>query len=674
MFSSVFGHSSKMPSASLMQKMRRTSGHVSLVCALLLAGAVTPAWSKPGKPAAAKASTSKTSKNQAAKGNSASANRKGNTADKKSANATPTSKKGTKTSTKGSAHADAAPAGRNNKQARANNALAANKTVAAQSKARGKNEEKIPSSKDLHKQIAALQAKGKGKGRQLSKTQKQQLARLMAQAQQAEKLERQEKMEQARALRLAAAQKERQQQQAKALLAARAAPVETAAPPAIPPTSPQQPVVANTALQEDLMALQANGTGSTDNSIGRAQSAAAVAVVAPTPAVAPAMAQMPGTPSALATQPATATAAAQEDPLQALLAAKLASPAVASATPVATAPAVAPTAPIAKTAAPVVLSSPAPATPSAPAVAVATTAALERKPEAAPSPIIRVSVPQRGSLGQIQGLSPARGNFGPELYSNVAFAMDQKTGQVLVNKNGHFVSPVASITKLMTAVITMDANLPMDEMITITDEDVDRLKGSRSRLAVGTTLSRQELLHLALMSSENRAAHALGRTYPGGLSEAIRAMNRRALMLGMRDTRYVEPTGLSSANQSSAHDLALLVKAAYRYPLIRNYTTYPGAEFAVQGQMMRFNNTNRLIHSPEWNIGLQKTGYISEAGRCVVMQSNIGGRNVIIVLLDSAGTNRRAQDVEAIRYWVQQGGSNRLDRDGSSIIAHARTY
>ena len=252
--------------------------------------------------------------------------------------------------------------------------------------------------------------------------------------------------------------------------------------------------------------------------------------------------------------------------------------------------------------------------------------------------------------------------------------MDQKTGQVLVNKNGHFVSPVASITKLMTAVITMDANLPMDEMITITDEDVDRLKGSRSRLAVGTTMSRQELLHLALMSSENRAAHALGRTYPGGLGEAIRAMNRRALMLGMRDTRYVEPTGLSSANQSSAHDLALLVKAAYRYPLIRNYTTYPGAEFAVQGQMMRFNNTNRLIHSPEWNIGLQKTGYISEAGRCVVMQSNIGGRNVIIVLLDSAGTNRRAQDAEAIRYWVQQGGSNRLDRDGSSIIAQARTY
>lgn len=292
---------------------------------------------------------------------------------------------------------------------------------------------------------------------------------------------------------------------------------------------------------------------------------------------------------------------------------------------------------------------------------------LRRTEPTTPSPIVRVSIPQRDSLGQIQGLSEDRADFGPALHSNVAFVMDQNTGQVLVNKNGHNVSPIASITKLMTAVITMDANLPMDEMITITEEDVDRLKGSRSRLAVGTTLSRQELLHLALMSSENRAAHALGRSYPGGLSEAIRAMNMRALMLGMRETRYVEPTGLSSANRSSAHDLALLVKAAYRYPLIRNYTTYPGAEFPVQGQMMRFNNTNRLIHSADWNIGLQKTGYISEAGRCVVMQSNISGRNVIIVLLDSAGTNRRVEDAEAIRYWVQQD-TRPGPRDGSSLV------
>ncbi|MDO5654173.1 MAG: serine hydrolase [Brachymonas sp.] len=267
--------------------------------------------------------------------------------------------------------------------------------------------------------------------------------------------------------------------------------------------------------------------------------------------------------------------------------------------------------------------------------------------------MVRVSIPARNPFTG----GDSRLGVAPELHSSVAFVMDQNTGQVLLNKNGSFVSPIASITKLMTALITMDANLPMDEMITITEEDVDRVKRSSSRLAVGTTLSRQDMLQLALMSSENRAAHALGRTYPGGLEAAIRAMNNRALMLGMRETRYVEPTGLSSSNQSSARDLALLVRAAYRYPLVRNYTTYPGAEFPVAGRMQRYNNTNRLIHSADWDIGLQKTGYISEAGRCVVMQSNISGRNVIIVLLDSAGTNRRVEDAESIRYWVRSGGA-----------------
>ena len=520
----------------------------------------------------------------------------------------------------------------------------ADSRLTAHNKKGDKSDAKAPSTQDLRKQIAALQAKGKG--RTLSKIQKQQLARLTTQAQQAEKAERQEKMEQARAQRLAAAQKEKERQlQARATAARQAAVV---APTAIqqapqPGTSP--------ALQEDLMALQATTSGNNANT-AVFEDAPAV-VPAATTAVAP-QANPESTPAALGTTPAAQT---HDDPLQALL--NKQAEASAAATAVAS---VAPTPVVA----PVV-------TPVAPPP-VQTATVPTRQPDPAPSSsIIRVSVPQRNSLGQIQGLSQDRGNFGPDLYSSVAFAMDQKTGQILVNKNGHFVSPIASITKLMTAVITMDANLPMDEMITITDEDVDRLKGSRSRLAVGTTLSRQELLHLSLMSSENRAAHALGRTYPGGLSAAVRAMNQRALMLGMRETRYVEPTGLSSSNQSSAHDLALLVKAAYRYPLIRNYTTYPGANFAVQGKMLRFNNTNRLIHSPEWNIGLQKTGFISEAGRCVVMQSNINGRNVIIVLLDSSATNLRAQDAESIRYWVQQNG-NRPGRDASSIIAQARTY
>ena len=283
------------------------------------------------------------------------------------------------------------------------------------------------------------------------------------------------------------------------------------------------------------------------------------------------------------------------------------------------------------------------------------------------SHFVRVSVPQRDTLGSIGGLGNDSMMSPSGLHSSVAFVMDQQTGEVLLNKNGRMVSSIASITKLMTAVVIMDANLSMDERITITYDDVDRLKGSSSRLAVGTTLTRQELLHLTLMSSENRAAHALGRTYPGGMSEFVRTMNMRAMMLGMNDTRYVEPTGLNSANRSSARDLALLTKVAYSYPLIRNYTTYPGSEFAVNGRMTRFNNTNRLVHSVNWDIGLQKTGYISEAGRCVVMQSNINGRNVLIVLMDSSSSNKRVEDAEAIRNYVE--AKSRGSRGFGSTVA-----
>lgn len=643
---------------SLMQNMRRTSGHVALVCALVAAGMATPAWAKPAKNSAAGKTAAKAPANKASQpqvGKSGGGKTTAKASDKKAAGKNPSVASSKRSDTDTTKTAAAGKAGHSK--------LAAENVAAANGKKPSKGAaDKTPSAQDLRQQIAALQAKGKG--RQLSKIQKQQLARLTAQAQLAEKAERQEKQEQARAQHLATAQKAKQ----------RPAPAETTTlARSAPSHAPMPPAATSPAQQEDVLALQAPTVGNA-NTIALTAPAPAATLIAPNAVAAPAspsvhsanaggstqppqLIQPAGTPSIAAvasSSPAlaapVAAAPAQPDPLQALLETKQAE--------------LAATPPLASPAAAAAAS--ALATPGASVAA----AAPVRKTES-PSPIVRVSVPSRSSLGQIQGLSTPRGNFGPDLYSNVAFAMDQKTGQVLVNKNGHFVSPIASITKLMTAVITMDANLPMDEMITITEEDVDRLKGSRSRLAVGTTLSRQELLHLALMSSENRAAHALGRTYPGGLSEAIRAMNRRATMLGMRETRYVEPTGLSSANQSSAHDLALLVKAAYRYPLIRNYTTYPGAEFAVQGQMMRFNNTNRLIHSPEWNIGLQKTGYISEAGRCVVMQSNIDGRNVIIVLLDSSGTNRRVQDAEAIRYWVQNG--SRPTRDASSIIARARS-
>ena len=259
--------------------------------------------------------------------------------------------------------------------------------------------------------------------------------------------------------------------------------------------------------------------------------------------------------------------------------------------------------------------------------------------------------PPRLSFGQMAGLHASADPL--ELKSSVALVLDQDTRQVLLSKNDHAVLPIASLTKLMTGMVVSEANLPMDETITISDEDVDTEKNSRSRLTVGTQLTRGELLHLALMSSENRAAHALGRTYPGGLNRFVALMNARAQQLGMRDTRYVEPTGLSSANQSSAQDLAVLVGAAYQNPQLRQLTTSPSHEVEVGRRTLQFNNTNGLIKSPEWNIGLQKTGYISEAGRCLVMQARVAGRKLIMVFLDSTGKYSRIADAERVRRWVE---------------------
>ena len=227
--------------------------------------------------------------------------------------------------------------------------------------------------------------------------------------------------------------------------------------------------------------------------------------------------------------------------------------------------------------------------------------------------------------------------------------------------------PIASITKLMTAMVITHRQLPMDEVITVTDEDVDTEKGSRSRLKVGTRLTRGEMLHLALMSSENRAAHALGRSYPGGLQTFVTEMNATAQRLGMSDTRYLEPTGLSSQNRSSAHDLTLLVKAAYDIPLIREMSTSPEAQFEVGSRSQQFRNTNGLVRNPAWDIGLQKTGYISEAGRCLVMQAQLAGRKLIMVLLDSAGKYSRIGDAERIRKWLahQTTASAALPTSGS---------
>lgn len=265
--------------------------------------------------------------------------------------------------------------------------------------------------------------------------------------------------------------------------------------------------------------------------------------------------------------------------------------------------------------------------------------------------VVYAIVPAKPSFGQIAGLHNAQDAL--DLKSSVALVIDQDTREVLFSKNEHAVLPIASLTKLMTGVIVSGAKLPLDEMITVTQDDVDTEKHSSSRLRVGTTLSRGELLHLALMSSENRAAHALGRTYPGGMETFVRLMNAKAIMLGMRDTRYVEPTGLSSSNQSSAQDLATLVNAAHGDAILRELTTSTGYQVAVGNRTLQYNNTNRLVKNPEWDIGLQKTGYISEAGQCLVMQTKIAGRKLIMVFLDSAGKLSRLGDAERVRRWVE---------------------
>lgn len=274
-------------------------------------------------------------------------------------------------------------------------------------------------------------------------------------------------------------------------------------------------------------------------------------------------------------------------------------------------------------------------------------------------------VPAKQSYGEMAGLHGTQDAL--DLKSSVALVVDQDTHEVLFSKNDSAVLPIASLTKLMTGVIISEAKLPMDEKITISQDDVDTEKGSRSRLTVGTTLTRSEMLHLALMSSENRAAHALGRTYPGGMPEFVRLMNAKAKLLGMNGTRYVEPTGLSSQNQSSAQDLAMLVNAAYKDATLREYSTSHGYEVAVGSKTLQYNTTNQLVKTPGWDIGLQKTGYISEAGRCLVMQTKIAGRKIIMVFLDSAGKFSRLGDAERVRRWVESnpvGGALSIAKQG----------
>ena len=283
---------------------------------------------------------------------------------------------------------------------------------------------------------------------------------------------------------------------------------------------------------------------------------------------------------------------------------------------------------------------------------VAKVAAKSRSGSARPAParVHTVAMQAKPSFGHLAGLQSTPDPL--DLHSSVALVVDQDTDEILFSKNSQAVLPIASITKLMTAIVVVESGLPLDDMLSVSQADVDTEKGSGSRLQVGSRLTRGQMLHLALMSSENRAAHALGRHHPGGMEAFVSAMNRKAAELGMKSTRYVEPTGLSSGNQSSAVDLSVLVKAAAGYPLIREMSTDEGTSVAVGRRVLEFRNTNVLVRNPSWDIDLQKTGYISEAGRCVVMQTQHAGRKLIMVLLDSAGKYSRFGDAERLRRWV----------------------
>lgn len=243
---------------------------------------------------------------------------------------------------------------------------------------------------------------------------------------------------------------------------------------------------------------------------------------------------------------------------------------------------------------------------------------------------------------------------GPLLTSQSALIFNNKTGEILYQKNADRVMPIASISKLMSAMVVLDARLDMNERITITSDEIDRLKGTGSRLAVGTTLTRGELLHLSLMSSENRATHALGRTYPGGISAFVAAMNAKAQSLGMHSSRFYEPTGLNFQNVSTANDLNRMVAAASKYPLIsKNSTSNYGSVWTANGRQ-NYKNSNALVREGSWNIELQKTGYIREAGRSMVVKANVQNQPITIVLLNSPTSTTRVNDARKIESWMLQ--------------------
>ena len=267
--------------------------------------------------------------------------------------------------------------------------------------------------------------------------------------------------------------------------------------------------------------------------------------------------------------------------------------------------------------------------------------------------------PRRPTVGQAFGLHDTPDALA--LRSSVAYVVDQNTGEPLFDKNSHAVVPIASISKLMTSMVVLDSKAPMNEQIEVTDEDRDYEKNTGSRLSVGSVLSREDMLHIALMASENRAAAALSRYYPGGRPAFIAAMNAKAKALGMTDTHFENSTGLSSSNVSSARDLVKMVNAAYQYPMIRQFSTDRTYDVYTGKRNLVYNSTNALIRgNGSWDIGLQKTGFINEAGECLVMQATIHGRPMVMVLLDSFGKYSRFADAARLRNWLDAGGGERL--------------
>lgn len=260
-------------------------------------------------------------------------------------------------------------------------------------------------------------------------------------------------------------------------------------------------------------------------------------------------------------------------------------------------------------------------------------------------------VPEKHSVGDTVGLNHSHDPLA--LQSNVAYVVDQASSKVLFEKNSNVSLPIASITKLMTSLVVVEANQDLNELIEITTDDIDKEKGTGSRLKIGAKLSRSDMLHIALMSSENRAASALGRNYPGGLPAFVNAMNAKAHQLGMSETHYVDSSGLSSQNRASAKDLVKLVNAAYQHPVIREYSTDSKYVVNPGGRQLEYGTSNKLVSNPAWEIGLQKTGYIAEAGRCLVMQAMIEGRAIVMVFLDSKGKYSRLADAGRIKKWLE---------------------